>query len=124
MFRAPVPLVRRSPQSRTLSDLLHELMAQGGLTQRDLAAELGVAPNTVNRLLHGASVPTEGTLLRIARHAHLPITDVREMADRATGEAGQFALPREFDQLNGHERAVLRDMGWALLRAHGARVTR
>ena len=123
LFRPPTP-IRRSAQSRTLADLLHELMAHDGLTQRDLARELHVAPNTVNRLLHNLSVPTEETLVRIAYYAHLPITDVREMARRATGDLDPFVLPREADQLDNNERALIRSMVWALLRARAQRVTR
>ena len=124
LFRPPTPIPRRSPQSGTLADLLHELMAHGNLTQRDLARELGVVANTVNRLLHAASVPTEETLVRIARYAHLPITDVREIAGRSPGEARHFTLPREADQLTYRQQAAVRELVWAMLDGNARRVTR
>ena len=125
LFRPPVPPVRRSPQSRTLSDLLHELMAHNGFSQRELARAIGVSTNTVNQHLHGVRVPTEWVLRKIANYADLPITDVREMADRATGETGQF-IPSypELDQLDYPERMLLVSTGRALLRARAQKVTR
>jgi transcriptional regulator with XRE-family HTH domain len=124
LFRAPTPIRKRSPQSRTLADLLHELMASHGLTQRGLAAELRVSPNTVSRLLHNQSVATEETLDKIAAFAHLPIVDVRELADRSVGEAEHFTLPKEFDQLTWRQRAALLETGRAMLDGNARRVTR
>lgn len=124
LFRPPVPPVRRSPQSRTLSDLLHELMAHNGFSQRELARAIGVSTNTVNQHLHGVRVPTEWVLRKIANYADLPITDVREMADRAPGEAQHFTLPREADQLTYRQQAAVRELVWAMLDGNARRVTR
>lgn len=124
LFRPPTPIRRRSHQSGTLADLLHELMAARGLTQNSLGKAIGVSPNTVSRLVHNQSVPKEVTLEKIAEFAGLPIVDVRELADRSVGEAEHFVLPEEFDQLPYEDRALLVAMGRGMLRARARRVTR
>jgi transcriptional regulator with XRE-family HTH domain len=124
LFRPPTPIPRRSPQSGTLADLLHELMAYNGFVQKDLAQALGVATNTVNRHLHEASVPTEEFLRKVAEYAHLPITDVREMGGRSRGEDVPFTWPREFDQLSYRQKAALIETGRAMLDGNARRVTR
>mgnify|MGYP001612442644 CR=1 FL=1 len=119
--------VDQTPLADTgIAALLLDLMAVHGLaSQRELAKELDVAPNTVNRLMTNPYVvPTETTLEKVARYAGLPITRVREIAERAPGEPGRFVLPREFDQLSTRERKLMLELGWVLLDAHARRVTR
>jgi len=124
LFRPPTPIRKRSPQSGTLSDLLHELMHQRGLTQKGLAEAIGVSPNTVSRFVHSQSVPKEVTLKKIAEFAGLPIVDVRELADRSLGEAEHFTLPEALDQLSYRQKRALLEAGRAMLDGNARRVTR
>jgi antitoxin HigA-1 len=45
-----------------------------GLSGRELAAKLGVAPSTLNRVLTGASGVSPDMALRLALALHTPIT--------------------------------------------------
>lgn len=114
----------RRTRGTTIADLLHQLMDRDQLTQRELAKELDVAPATVHRLLNGLSVPQEHTLVRISRVTGMPIVEVRRLAGRSLGAAEPFVLPEEANQLTPRERAVVCELVWTLLAAHGPTVTR
>lgn len=119
--------------SATLSELLRSEMTRHGLdSTRDLAKALSnvglgdLSQGTAHRLLNKPDerIPTDETLRKVARFLGLPITEVRRIAERPSGEPEHFTLPREFDQLNARERAVLCEMGWTLIAARAERITR
>lgn len=99
---------------------------RGLVSSYDLAAALGVAQGTAWRLLSDSRVPRETTLEKIAAAFAVPLTEVRELAERPIGEPERFELPREFDQLSHRQRGLILEAGWAFIEATagGRRVTR
>lgn len=123
--RSATLAVRFVPErGSTLADLLWDLMDRDGLSQRELATKLDLAPATVHRLLNNLSVPHEHTLSKIARAAGIPITEVRRIAGRSMGVTDPFVLPEEANQLTPRQRAAICELVWTFLEHEGHRVTR
>jgi hypothetical protein len=100
-------------------------MRDAGLeSSHELGDALHVAQGTALRLLKAQSVATEETLSKIARWSHVPITEIRVLAERHRGDATPFRVPREFDQLTPRQRAVILETGRCFLETDGKRVTR
>jgi transcriptional regulator with XRE-family HTH domain len=112
--------------NKTLAQFLRSEMDRRGIVSTyDLATAIGVSQGTAWRLLDGRRVPREETLVRIARAFDVPLTDVRDMAERPTGEPETFRVPSEFNQLTARERDAIVELGWCLLAARAERrVTR
>jgi DNA-binding XRE family transcriptional regulator len=111
--------------SQRLAEFLRARMRDAGLeSSHELGDALHVAQGTALRLLKAQSVATEETLSKIARWSHVPITEIRVLAERHRGDVAPFRVPREFDQLTPPQRAVILQVGRCFLEADGKRVTR
>lgn len=113
------------PDQETLIGYIQHRMKQLGLDGApDVARRTGIARSSVYRILDGTRpTPAEGTLKRLADGLGLPLTRLRELADRPAGEAAPFQLPKEFDQLTVRQRQVVLGVGHALLEASGKQVS-
>ena len=66
-----------------------------GLTQKQLAAELGVESITVSRWERGVTSPSLGRLRRIAELTETTVSDLVRAPDAVTGQAAEIAALRE-----------------------------
>jgi transcriptional regulator with XRE-family HTH domain len=66
-----------------------------GLTQKQLAQELGVEPITVSRWERGVTSPSLARLRRIAQLTETTVSDLVRAPDAVTGHAAELAALRE-----------------------------
>lgn len=125
-FHVPLSVVRDLVQPTSLAAFLMSQLGKPGLdSTKKLGEFIGVAQGTAYRLSRGLTVPTDETLRKVADAFDLPITQVRAMAGRPTGEPERYDWPPEFDQLTRLERDALYEVGRRMIEAHGlGRVTR
>ena len=64
-----------------LSNRLHELRAEQGLTQAALAERVGVSRKTINTVENGVFVPSTLLALKIARALGRPVEEVFFLED-------------------------------------------
>ena len=105
--------------------LKYQMLMEGITSTKRLGLRIGVSQGTAWRLISKRVVPKDDTLEKIAAAFGEPITAIRELAERPTGEPEPFELPPEADQLTEPERDVVCAVVQAILHAHErARVTR
>jgi transcriptional regulator with XRE-family HTH domain len=110
----------------SLAQFLKYQMVMEGLTStKKLGLRVGVSQGTAWRLISKRVVPRDDTLEKVAAAFNVPVTWVRELAERPIGEPEPFEWPPEFNQLTESERDVVCAVGQTILNAHEmARVTR
>jgi hypothetical protein len=86
---------------------------------RALSRRTGLSVMACSRLYNGDyhRAPDEQTLQAVSSALGLPLTKLRQLSGRPSGERGPFRLPPEFDQLNAKQREVVVQVGRALLDA-------
>ncbi len=116
----------RADDYRSLAEFLKYQMVMNGITSTKKLGEcIGVSQGTAWRLISRPRTHKDETLRLIAEAFHVPITEIRELANRPTGEPEHFLLPPEADQLTNRERDAVVELIWTLLDAHDrGRVTR
>lgn len=97
--------------------LNHDLLG----STRKLGDYIGVSQGTALRLLSSSRVPKEETLRLVAAAFEIPVTEVREMAERPSGEVAHFELPPEAEQLSLRERDLVLELVRTLLEARDCR---
>lgn len=70
----------------------------------------GLSVETISRLVHRTGAPTDPTLAAVASALALPLTRVRQWADRPAGESDEYVPPREVNQLDRRQRKVLTEL--------------
>jgi transcriptional regulator with XRE-family HTH domain len=104
------------PQS--LAGYIQARMHEMGIESiRALSRRTGLSVMACSRLKNGDyhRAPDEQTLQAVSSALGLPLTRLRELAGRPSGERGPFRLPPEFDQLNAKQREAVVAVGRALL---------
>lgn len=81
----------------------------------ELGKFLGLSQRTAWRLITDPPRPRESTLVKLANAFDVPLTLVRELADRPTGEPERFEWPQEFNQLTRRQRDALIEAGRSML---------
>lgn len=105
-------------QRSQLPAFLRQRMDEVGIVSlRQLAARAEISPETARRLLDGTRAPSEPTLAKVAAVLGVPLTRLRTLAGRPSGEAVPFRLPPEADQLNEQQRDVVLSLVRSLLDA-------
>jgi putative transcriptional regulator len=67
-----------------LSNRLHELRAERGLTQAGLAEMVGVSRKTINTVENGVFVPSALLALKLARALGCPVEAIFSLEDQET----------------------------------------
>lgn len=88
----------------------------------ELARTIGVAVETARQLLYGNRLPREPTLKKVAEAFGEDITWLRTIAGSPAGGTDPYVPPREADQLNARERALVDELILTLRAAHQDRV--
>lgn len=107
-----------------LSELAQFLRLQMALNHehlgstRKLADYVGVSQGTALRLINPGRTHKEETLRAVAEAFEIPVTEIREMAGRPSGEPTPFRLPPEADQLSESERDLVVKLVQTLRAAH------
>lgn len=63
-------------------DNLIDLMARAGMSQRDLADEIGVSESTISKYIHKMSVPGVRTLVNMAYALDCSLDELMDFGDR------------------------------------------
>ena len=77
-----------------VGERLRTARRSSGLTQKQLAAELGVEPITVSRWERGVTTPTLPRLRQIAEITETTVSDLVRAPDASTAEAVELAALR------------------------------
>lgn len=93
MLEAPVSL--GAGETDGVGSHLRAARRGAGLTQKQLAEELGVEAITVSRWERGATSPSLPRLRRIAALTHTTVSDLVRTPDAATAHALELAALRE-----------------------------
>ena len=125
-FHVPANVIHDLVQPTSLAAFLTAVMKTTEHSSTGKLGDLiGVSQGTAWRHTKGLTVPKDETLRRISKAFDIPITTVREMAARPTGEIDPLPWPDEFNQLTPPERKALFAVAWRMIEAHGlGRVTR
>jgi transcriptional regulator with XRE-family HTH domain len=82
---------------------IHELRTNKDITQKDLAAELGIPANTFNQYENGKREPDYETLKKVADYFHVPVDFLLGQTDEIScNECGFFYSP--LTQNDEHEK--------------------
>jgi hypothetical protein len=107
-------------EAQSLAGYIQARMHELGIDSiRALSRRTGLSVMACSRLKNGDyhRAPDEQTLQVVSSTLGLPLTELRRLAGRPSGERGPFRLPAEFDQLNAKQREVIITVGRALLDA-------
>lgn len=90
---------------------LRDRMTARGITSiHGLAKEIDVAVETARQLLYGNRRPHEQTLKKVSEAFGGDITKLRGLAGLPAGGLQPYTPPREADQLNARERALVDEL--------------
>ena len=113
-----LPLRRKSVSVNELAELIRG--AAKGASNRAIADTVGVAPETVNRIMRNEGDPDLETLDKIAQALKIPVVKLREAAARPTGTQSAYVPPIEANLLDDRQRRALDELIRSVVASRGA----
>lgn len=110
----------------TIAELLADIAERRKISDRQLAAYMGVSTTAINRWKHGQGIPDPPYCWKIAAIAGMPVEDVMRMAGHLpeSEESASYALPDEVAAIANELRGdrdrygLWLDLGETLVRRH------
>lgn len=90
-----------------LGNRVKQLMAQRGLTQKELAGCLGVSPSTLGNYIRGERRPPQAVLLSLASYFHVTVDFLLGVPDVRTSSAEESELLQMYRNLAEEQRELL-----------------
>ena len=105
----------------TFGEALKDLIEEHGLTQKQLALNLGISPSTLGGYIQGTREPDFQTLKALAQYFRVTTDYLLDCPSERIGSPSEYEVLRIFRMLSEEQRAIYLEQGKAFVRFNAAK---
>lgn len=100
----------------TFGDVLRELIEERGMTQKQVASDLNIAPSTMGGYVQNTSEPDFNTLKLLARYFNVTVDYLLDFRSKKAGTRQEDEVLRVFRSLTAEQKNLYLEQGKVFIR--------